>query len=167
MYAVGPEAAQFLPCGLHGTCHRSGTSPEAIRQSRDIREAIREPIITHSQQIQQPGSHKFLFVRGLDNLIHICCNGGIHLPMLEYEIWRAVEHLAINRGERTLQLREENVATLIQSTPLAIFIKNPILKYNAYNATIQIGSMNSIINVVRCNIRTPPRLRVDISAFPQ
>jgi len=40
--------------------------------------------------------------------------------MLEYEICRAVEHLTINRGERTLQLHEEYVPNLAIATDSAI-----------------------------------------------
>ena len=93
---------------------------EAIRQSltasRLIRKAIRKtpeswqlpssltvsiPPIIYSLATDSavPGSHKFLFVRGLGNLIHISVVV-VQQPTLEYEIWRAVEHLAIN-GRRT------------------------------------------------------------------
>jgi len=46
-----------------------------------------------------PGSHKFIFVRGLGNLIHIVIVV-VQQPLLEYEIWCAVGHLAINNEEK-------------------------------------------------------------------
>jgi len=108
MCAVGPEPALFLPCGLRGACHRSGTSPEAIRQSLTASRLIRKAIRETPESWQLPSS---LTVSIPPIIIAVV----VQQPTLEYEIWRAVGHLAINRGERNLQLHEEkqNLATCI------------------------------------------------------